>query len=76
MAAHSFRREAAPRSIDRGRQFAARGQENLDAIWTLAANGQVKPRIHAELPLADAAAAMQMLADRQVVGKVVVRCDR
>lgn len=64
------------RAGEYGRQFPARGQENLDAIWTLAANGQVKPRIHAELPLADAAAAMQMLADRQVVGKVVVRCDR
>ena len=63
------------RAGEYGRRFPARGQENLDAIWALAANGQVSPRIHAEIPLAEALAAMRLLADRQAVGKVVVRCS-
>ena len=63
------------RAGEYGRQFPARGRENVQAIWALAAEGRVRPRVHAELPLADWRAAFALLADRQVIGKAVIRPD-
>ncbi len=42
------------------------------AIDTLAAEGRLVPRIHAELPLSDAAEALRMLDRREVIGKLVL----
>ncbi|HEX3886695.1 MAG TPA: NADPH:quinone oxidoreductase family protein [Phenylobacterium sp.] len=63
------------RAGEYGRQFPARGRENHEAIWKLADEGKVKPRVDAEYPLADWRAAFDSLADRKVIGKTVVRPD-
>ncbi len=57
------------------RQSPALGRQNQDAIWGMLADGTLRPRVHAELPLADWREAMNLLADRKVVGKVVLRPD-
>ena len=58
-----------------GRQFPQKGRENNEAIWKLAEDGKVKPRVDAEYALADWRAAFDSLADRKVIGKTVVRPD-
>jgi NADPH2:quinone reductase len=63
------------RAGEYGRQFPERGIENRDAIWALAEEGRIRPRVHAELPLSDWRAAFDLLADRSVVGKAVIRLD-
>lgn len=63
------------RAGEYGRQFPARGAENLDAIWALADSGKVKPRVHAEFVLDDWRAAFDLLANREVIGKAVMRPD-
>ena len=63
------------RAGEYGRQFPAKGRENHEAIWKLAEDGKVKPRVDAEYALADWRAAFDSLADRKVIGKTVVRPD-
>jgi len=63
------------RAGEYGRQFPERGAENHDAIWKLAEEGRVKPRVDAEYPLADWRAAFETLAERKVVGKTIIRPD-
>lgn len=63
------------RAGEYGRRFPERGRENMDAIWAMAAEGRIHPRVHAELPLADWRQAFNLLADRQVVGKAIIRPD-
>jgi NADPH:quinone reductase len=63
------------RAGEYGRQFPQKGRENHEAIWTLAEEGKVRPRVDAEYPLADWRAAFDSLADRKVIGKTVVRPD-
>jgi NADPH2:quinone reductase len=58
-----------------GRQFPEKGRENHAAIWKLAEEGKVRPRVDAEYPLADWRAAFDTLADRKVVGKTIIRPD-
>ena len=58
-----------------GRQFPAKGRENHEAIWKLADEGKVKPRVDAEYPLSEWRAAFDSLADRKVIGKTIVRPD-
>lgn len=59
------------RAGEYGRQYPERGQENLEAIWQLAAAGKTRPHVHAELPLEDFRAGFDMLTNREVIGKVV-----
>jgi len=63
------------RAGEYGRRFPARGAENLQAVWRLADEGKIRPRVHAELPLANWRQAFDLLADRQVIGKAVIRPD-
>lgn len=63
------------RAGEYGRQFPERGVENRDAIWALAEEGRIRPRIHAELPLSRWREAFDLLGDRSVVGKAVIRPD-
>lgn len=63
------------RAGEYGRQFPERGAENLAAVWALADQGRIRPRVHAELPLDRWREAFDLLADRQVVGKAVIRPD-
>jgi len=63
------------RAGEYGRQFPREGAENLEAVWTLADQGKIRPRVHAEFALDDWRAAFDLLADRAVVGKAVIRPD-
>lgn len=61
------------RAGEYGRRFPERGKENMEAIWKWAAEGNTRPRIHAELPLENWREAYRLLTDREVVGKVVIK---
>ena len=63
------------RAGEYGRQFPEKGRENAKAVWDLANEGKIKPRVHAELPLAAWREAFDLLADRKVVGKAIIRPD-
>jgi NADPH2:quinone reductase len=63
------------RAGEYGRQFPAKGAENLAAVWELANSGAIRPRVHAELPLSRWREAFDLLGDRQVIGKAVIRPD-
>ena len=58
-----------------GRQFPDKGRENHEAIWKLAEEGKVRPRVDKEYALADWRLAFDSLADRKVIGKTIVRPD-
>lgn len=60
------------RAGEYGRRHPERGVENLDAIWTLAENGKVKPHVHAALPLDQWPDAFEMMRTRKVVGRVII----
>ena len=55
------------------RRNPASGPRIHRAIDRLAARGKLTPHVHAVLPLRSAAAALAALADRSVVGKIVLR---
>lgn len=63
------------RAGEYGRRFPAKGRENVEAIWRLAEEGRVKPRVHAEYPLSGWREAFETLAQRTVVGKTIIRPD-
>ena len=63
------------RAGEYGRQFPEKGRENQAAIWKLAEEGKVHPRVDREFPLAEWRAAFETLAQRKVVGKTIVRPD-
>lgn len=63
------------RAGEYGRQFPDKGRENQAAIWTLAEEGRVKPRVHAEYSLDQWREAYETLARRTVVGKTIIRPD-
>lgn len=56
-----------------GRRFPELGQENLDAIWRMAAAGRLTPYVHRELPLSEWRHALQLMSERKVTGKIVLR---
>ncbi len=60
------------RAGEYGRRYPEEGRRNLDAIWSMAADGLLTPHIHAELPLDRWREAYDMLGLRKVVGKVVI----
>ena len=59
-----------------GRQFPEKGRENHEAIWKLAEEGKVRPRVDVEYPLDGWREAFETLAQRKVVGKTIIRPDR
>ncbi|HEX7758218.1 MAG TPA: NADPH:quinone oxidoreductase family protein [Caulobacteraceae bacterium] len=60
------------RAGEYGRQFPDKGRENAAAVWTLANEGKIRPRVDREYALDDWRAAFDSLADRKVVGKSVI----
>jgi NADPH:quinone reductase len=60
------------RAGEYGRRFPEKGRENSEAIWRLAEDGLIRPRVHATLPLEDWRAAFDLLANREVIGKAVI----
>ena len=63
------------RAGEYGRQFPERGRENQAAIWKMAAEGRVHPRVDKEFPLDRWREAFDTLAERRVVGKTIIRPD-
>ena len=63
------------RAGEYGRRFPKEGRENVDAVWRMADEGLIRPRVHAELPLGQWRAAFDLLANREVIGKAVIRPD-
>ena len=63
------------RAGEYGRQFPERGRENAEAVAEMAASGRIRPRVHAEFPLARWREAFDLLAERRVIGKAVIRPD-
>lgn len=63
------------RAGEYGRQFPQKGRENNEAIWKMAEDGRVKPRVDAEYPLREWRKAFDTLAQRKVVGKTIIRPD-
>ncbi|WP_430421439.1 NADPH:quinone oxidoreductase family protein [Phenylobacterium sp.] len=63
------------RAGEYGRQFPEKGRENNEAIWKLAEEGKVRPRVDHEYPLAEWREAFETLAQRKVVGKTIIRPD-
>lgn len=60
------------RAGEYGRQFPQKGLENSQAVWDLANSGAITPRVHAEYALENWREAFDMLANRKVIGKVVI----
>ncbi len=63
------------RAGEYGRKFPEKGEENLNTIWQWAEAGKTRPYVHAELPLSETLESFQMLENRQVIGKLVIRPD-
>jgi NADPH2:quinone reductase len=63
------------RAGEYGRRFPLEGVRNQNFIWQMAAEGSLTPRIHAEVPLDRWREAYDLLADRQVIGKAIIRPD-
>lgn len=60
------------RAGEYGRKFPERGRENLAAMWRLAEEKRITPRVHAEIRLADWRAAFEAMARSEMVGKLVL----
>lgn len=60
------------RAGEYGRRFPEHGAEHLQAITRLGEQGVFDPLIGARFPFAEARAALQAMAQRQAVGKIVV----
>jgi NADPH2:quinone reductase len=55
------------------RQFPDRGRAIRDEIWRWAAEGRTRPTVFAELPLSQWREAFELMRDRRLVGKLVLR---
>ncbi len=61
------------RAGEYGRQFPEKGRAIRETIWRWAAEGKTHPAVFAELPLEDWRQAFELMRDRRLVGKVVLR---
>ncbi|MBO9706779.1 MAG: NADPH:quinone oxidoreductase family protein [Caulobacter sp.] len=61
------------RAGEYGRQFPEKGRENAEAVWRMANEGAIRPHVCADLPLDRWREAFDLLAERKVVGKAVIR---
>ena len=60
------------RAGEYGRQFPDKGRENQEAIWSLAEQGKIRPRVHAEYALPDWRLAFEAMQRSDMVGKIVL----
>ncbi|KQY96002.1 NADPH:quinone oxidoreductase [Caulobacter sp. Root1455] len=63
------------RAGEYGRRFPEKGRENTEAVWKMADEGTIRPHVHAELGLDRWREAFDLLANRQVIGKAIIRPD-
>ncbi len=60
------------RAGEYGRRFPNKGRENLHAVWKLADEGKITPRVHAEYALADWRSAFEAMQRSEMIGKLVL----
>lgn len=60
------------RAGEYGRRDPLKGAENQEAIWAMAAKGQLRPHVHAIVPLSEWRDAFQMMQARDIVGRVII----
>jgi NADPH2:quinone reductase len=60
------------RAGEYGRRFPDKGRENQDAIWALAAEGRIRPRVDRRYALADWRTAFEAMRDSRMIGKIVI----
>ena len=60
------------RAGEYGRRFPAKGRENVDAVWRLAEEGRLTPRVDREIPLDRWRDAFEAMRDSRLVGKLVL----
>jgi len=60
------------RAGEYGRRFPDKGRENQDAIWALAAEGRIRPRVDRRYALVDWRAAFEAMRDSRMIGKIVI----
>lgn len=60
------------RAGEYGRRDPAAGRAASDAVWRLAAESRIRPRVHATYPLADWRAAFDAMAGSRHIGKLVI----
>lgn len=60
------------RAGEYGRQFPDKGRENQAAIWRMAGEGSIRPRVHAEYALADWRSAFEAMRRSDMVGKIIL----
>jgi len=60
------------RAGEYGRRFPDKGRENQDAIWALAAEGRIRPRVDRRFALADWRAAFEAMRGSRMIGKIVI----
>ncbi|MGB1895669.1 MAG: NADPH:quinone oxidoreductase family protein [Parvibaculales bacterium] len=63
------------RAGEYGRRNPEKGAENQEAIWHLAAEGKISPHVHARLPLSQWRDGFDMMAKREIVGRVIFEPD-
>ena len=63
------------RAGEYGRRNPEKGAENQEAIWRLAAEGKITPHVHARLPLSQWRDGFDMMARREIVGRVIFEPD-
>ena len=63
------------RAGEYGRRNPQKGAENQEAIWLLAAEGKITPHVHARLPLSQWRDGFDMMARREIVGRVIFEPD-
>jgi NADPH2:quinone reductase len=61
------------RAGEYNRQFPEEGRRIRSEIWRWAAEGKTRPQVYAELPLDGWREAFELMRDRRLVGKVVLR---
>lgn len=60
------------RAGEYGRRDPVAGRAAADAVWALAAEGRIRPRIHAAYPLAEWRAAFEAMAHSRHIGKLII----
>lgn len=60
------------RAGEYGRRFPDKGRENVDAVWRLAEEGRLTPRVDRDVPLQHWRDAIEAMRDSRLVGKLVM----
>jgi len=60
------------RAGEYGRRFPDKGRENADAIWSMVADGPLRPRVDRRYPLTAWRDAFEAMRDSRMVGKIVI----